>query len=251
MFEHRMDLTADRRVVLHWYLLSFNGGCINAGGFLATGRFVSHVTGFATLFGASAVDHEFGSALGILSVPFFFLLGAFLAGLLIDRPIHLGKKPHFDYAMGLSAICLFFAAGGGELAQFGRFGEMLQLKQVYVLLSLLCLACGLQNGAITSSSGSSVRTTHLTGLTTDLGLGLAKLFTYSPKEQSFKQEVHLNNLRSGSIIAFVFGSGVGAWIFIQLGYRGFVASALISCYVAYRGHKVKVVAHKQKDEFNI
>jgi uncharacterized membrane protein YoaK (UPF0700 family) len=82
-------------VALHWFLLSFSGGCINAGGFLATGRFVSHVTGFATLFGVDIVNGQVEAAMGILSVPVFFLLGAFVAGLMIDRPIYLGRKPHF------------------------------------------------------------------------------------------------------------------------------------------------------------
>ncbi len=99
--------------------------------------------------------------------------------------------------MGLSATCLFFAAGGTELLHFRTFGDSIGLKESYILLVLLCLASGLQNAAITSSSGRSVRTTHLTGLTTDLGLG--------------------------SIIAFIIGSGVGAWIFLKLGYKGFIA----------------------------
>src|SRR4051794_8426190 len=126
MFLHRLDQTPSNRVVLHWYLLSFNGGLINAGGFLATGRFVSHVTGFATLFGVDVIRRELDAAVGILSVPFFFLLGAFLAGMLIDRPIHRKQKPHFDYVMGLSALCLFLAASGGVLTHFGSFGEVLQ-----------------------------------------------------------------------------------------------------------------------------
>ena len=230
MFNHRFDQAPGRIVVFHWFLLSFNAGCINAGGFLATGRFVSHVTGFATLFGVDLINSRNEAAIGILSVPFFFLLGAFLAGLLIDRPIYHHKKPHFDYVMGLSALCLLLAAAGGELAQFGAFGGVSNLKHVYMLLALLCLACGLQNGAITSSSGSSVRTTHLTGLTTDLGLGIARLLTLRPQNENpnnddrYTKEVRANRLRVGSILSFVLGSAVGSWFFMVLGYRGFVLS---------------------------
>jgi len=209
MFNHRFDETPNNRVVFHWFLLSFSGGCINSGGFLATGRFVSHVTGFATLFGVDIMTHQIEAALGILSVPLFFLLGAFIAGLMIDRPIYHGNKPHFDWVMGLSALCLFLAASGGELLHFGIFGES-RLKQSYLLLVLLCLACGLQNGAITSSSGRSVRTTHLTGLTTDLGLGLARVLTLDTHKSGFAKEVRANYLRIGSILAFIFGSAVGA-----------------------------------------
>lgn len=246
MFRHRLDQTPSNRVVFHWYLLSFNGGFINACGFLATGRFVSHVTGFATLFGVDVTHRELDAAVGILSVPFFFLLGAFLAGMLIDRPIHRKKNPHFDYVMGLSAFCLFLVAGIGELTHFGSFGGVLQLKKVYILLSLLCLACGLQNGAITSSSGSSIRTTHLTGLTTDLGLGLARLLTFPREDTIFKKEAHANRLRSNSIVAFALGSAVGSWFFIQLGYFGFILPGLIASYAAWHGRQVKPAAHRQE-----
>lgn len=244
MFRHRFDEVPNNNVVLHWFMLSFNGGCINAGGFLATGRFVSHVTGFATLFGVDITNRQIEAALGILSVPVFFLLGAFVAGLLIDRPIHRGGNPHFDWVMGLGALCLFLAASGGELLQFGVFGEAVGLKQNYILMVLLCLASGLQNGAITSSSGRSVRTTHLTGLTTDLGLGLARVLTFDLGKSNFQKEVRANYLRIGSIFAFVLGSAVGAWIFIKMGYRGFVLSGLIATYAAWHGRKAKIVGHK-------
>jgi uncharacterized membrane protein YoaK (UPF0700 family) len=226
--------------------MSFNGGLINAAGFLATGRFVSHVTGFATLFGVSTILRELKMALGILSVPFFFLLGAFLAGMLIDRPIYRKKKPYFDYVMGLSAFCLFLAASGGGLDQFGSFGAVLQLQKSYLLLCLLCLACGLQNGAISSSFGGSIRTTHLTGLTTDLGLGLAKILTFSSKDLSFQREIRIVRLRSYSMISFVLGSAVGAWIFLKLGYLGFVIPGLIACYTALYGRQIKKVSLSRK-----
>ena len=210
MFNHRFDQNADNLVVAHWFLLSFNGGFINAGGFLATGRFVSHVTGFATLFGVRLGDHDAGAAFGILSVPVFFLLGAFLAGMLIDRPLYRGQKPHFDWVMGLSSLCLVLAAGCERLFHLGLSGHMIALEEGYVLLGLLCLASGLQNAAITSSSGRSVRTTHLTGLTTDLGLGIARVFTFPGDTDRGRAERRANFLRLGSILAFVLGSAVGA-----------------------------------------
>jgi len=243
MFNHRFDQNADDIVVAHWFLMSFNGGFINAGGFLATGRFVSHVTGFATLFGVRLADHDVGAAFGILSVPVFFLLGAFLAGLLIDRPLYRGRKPHFDWVMGLSAVCLMFAAGCERIFHLSLSGRMIDLEESYVLLILLCMASGLQNAAITSSSGRSVRTTHLTGLTTDLGLGLARIFTFRDETERGRAERRANFLRLGSILAFVFGSAAGALIFVHWGYRGFLGPAVIALYAAWHGKKAKVTAH--------
>lgn len=206
---------------------------------MATGKFVSHVTGFATLFGEGLVNRDFGSAFGLLSVPFFFLIGAFIAGLLIDRPLNKKKKPHFDWVMGLAALCLFASAGGGEYLHFGEFGDKFELKESYVLLVLLCLASGLQNGAITSSSEKSVRTTHLTGLTTDLGLGLARVWSSRVKTEQIANEQKANYLRLGSIFSFVIGSAVGSLVFIKFGYRGFILPALISCYACWEGGKSK------------
>lgn len=244
MFNHRLDQKPDSSVLFNWFLLSFNAGCINAGGFLATGSFVSHVTGFATLFGVHLMNRDHEAALGLLAVPLFFLLGAFLAGLLIDRQIYRNKRPHFDYVMGLSCICLVGASLGGALSQFGGFGNGMHLKQNFILLALLCLACGLQNAAITSSSGSSIRTTHLTGLTTDLGLGLARLVSFHRNDRSFSHERDANNLRIGSICSFVLGSAVGAWFFIKLHYFGFLFSGIIAAYAAWHGRLAKITSHR-------
>lgn len=229
MFSHRLEEKPSNIVALHWFMLSFNGGCINAGGFLLTGKFVSHITGFATLFGVAVTHNRVLAALSILSVPLFFLLGAFVAGLLIDRPIHLGKKPHFDWVMGLSATCLYLAASG--------------VRADYLLMALLCLASGLQNGAITSSSGKSVRTTHLTGLTTDLGLSLAQVFIFGNKSHIAKREMYASYLRLGSILFFVVGSAVGALVIVKYAYKGFLLSALIATYAAWHGKRAKVVPH--------
>lgn len=95
MFKHQLEEQANKTVIAHWFMMSFSAGCINAGGFLATGRFVSHVTGFATLFGIETEKRAVDSAFGILSVPIYFLLGAFLAGMLIDRPIYRKQKTAF------------------------------------------------------------------------------------------------------------------------------------------------------------
>jgi uncharacterized membrane protein YoaK (UPF0700 family) len=239
MFTHKFDQTPSNKVVFHWFMLSFNGGCINAGGFLATGKFVSHVTGFATLFGVDLMSNQVAAALSMLVVPLFFLLGAFIAGLLIDRPMDLGRKPHFDWVMGLSSFCLLIAASG-ELFQFGGFGEIFRLRHAFYLLALLCLASGLQNAAITSSSLRSVRTTHLTGITTDLGLGLARLFIFDAKKDLYQKEVRSNQLRIGSIVSFILGSAVGAWVFLKVGYVGFYIPTLITAYAAWHGRKAKL-----------
>jgi uncharacterized membrane protein YoaK (UPF0700 family) len=232
MFRHRFDQNVNNVVIFHWFLLCFNGGAINVGGFLSTGNFVSHVTGFATMFGAELMGKELHIAFGLLSVPFFFLIGSFIAGLLIELPMHRNQKPHFDWVMGLCTGCLLLVVLGGELFHFGQFGEPMVLRRDYILLALLCLASGLQNAAIAASSGSSIRTTHLTGLTTDLGLGISRVFTFNLQPDKLKYEIKANYFRIGSILAFILGSSIGAWVFYRLNYWGFILPASISLYAA-------------------
>lgn len=250
MYRSRLDQYPNRRAILHWFLLAFNGGCINAGAFLTTGRFVTHVTGFATLFGVDLANRDIDVAVSMLSIPVFFLIGATIAGLLIDSSIHFRRKPHYDYVMGLCSLCLLGAGLAGQFEQFGSFGLPFQLNEKYVLLALLCMASGLQNGALTTSSGSSVRTTHMTGLTTDLGLGIARMMTFTPHDDVYRRERVANLLRVGTVLSFIVGSEVGAILFIGLGYRAFLVPAAIAAYAAWHGRLFKHAAHKQ-DGFSL
>lgn len=188
---------------------------------MACHRFVSHVTGFATYFGLEAVRPGQGQALGMLVVPTFFLLGAMLSGFLVDVRIRHNKKPKYYVTFGFMFLILLFVFLGGQFGFFGVFGEPLSSERDYVLLILLCMVCGIQNGTITTVSKSVIRTTHLTGITTDLGIGLARLFSPDKTNGSLKNEIHATFMRFGIIAFFCFGSLVGSFVFSRLGYFGF------------------------------
>jgi uncharacterized membrane protein YoaK (UPF0700 family) len=244
MFLHRLSHNAKLENVFHWFVMALSAGAVNAGGFLSTGRFVTHVTGFGTLFGAEIGRLHWEGAFGILSVPLYFLLGAFVAGWCIDRQILKSKPPHFDWVMVLSATCLVTASLIPDFEASARFGEMIHLRGAYVLLALLCFSSGLQNAALTSSSGSSVRTTHLTGITTDLGLGLARLLYEPLHPLQMKDEVRTAWIRVGTIAAFILGSALGAGLYLKYGMRSFLFPAILSSYAAFHGRKAKIHAHR-------
>lgn len=209
--------------------MAFISGTINAGGFLACHKFVTHVTGFATLFGIDAVSQNWDHAIGLLSVPLFFILGAMIAAYFIDRRYLLNKPPKYFYATGLISLCMFAAAIGGYYNYFGKFGEPANLTADYLLLCLTVMAAGLQNSAVTSSSGATVRTTHLTGVTTDVGIGIIRLSTlWGTPNEDFKREALLMWLRVGIIGAFVLGSLVGVVLFLKYEYLGFLLPATLA-----------------------
>jgi uncharacterized membrane protein YoaK (UPF0700 family) len=234
MFNHKLEETASLKTYVDWFILSFLGGNLNTGGFLSCGRFVSHVTGFATLAGTSLSKGSLLETIGILTIPGYFLVGVMISGYLTEKKkavdVH-GQK--YAPVMGIVAACLAVVTLAGTLNLFGSFGEASNLGHQYFLLALLCGACGLQNAAITSASGSTVRTTHLTGLTTDLGLGLvrAEIHYSSPSTRSVDRRANL--LRLGSIVSFTLGSFVGAFFYLRFQYLGFALPTIIATYAAH------------------
>jgi uncharacterized membrane protein YoaK (UPF0700 family) len=214
--------------VIIWWILAFQAGAINVGGFMACHRFVTHTTGFATFFGVEAAEGQWIEALGMLTVPMFFLIGAMISAFFIDRPHSDGSKPHWNIVLFLIATIMAGIVALGTAGEFGVFGEPLTLARDYLLLTMLCLASGLQNAAITSASGAVVRTTHLTGITTDLGIGIVRVLTHSQVHQRREMEIRANWLRAGIIGGFVLGSFIGALLFLKVQYWGFLLPWLIS-----------------------
>lgn len=234
MFEHKLNEDVSLITYFNWLLLSFLAGNINAGGFLACQRFVSHVTGFATLSGLSLEKGDWLDFLGTLSIPLFFLAGVMVSGYLTEKkhnPQITAQK--YSPVMALVATLLALVAVGGTLGLFGEFGDVANIKNHYFLLALLCSACGLQNAAISSASGATLRTTHLTGLTTDLGLGLIRSEVHNLSDAQKKDERRANKLRILMIVAFTFGSVIAAFVFSKFQYSGFYFPMLIAAYFVF------------------
>lgn len=230
MFKHGLESKFYYKTFFHSFLLSFLAGNVNVGGFMSCGRFVTHVTGFATLFGIDVAHGSWRFAIGILSVPFYFLIGAMISAYLVDRRLHQGREAGYSIVMGLISFCLLMASLGGHWGWFGVFGGEINLGQDYLLLALLCGASGLQNAAITTSTGAVVRTTHLTGITTDLGIGVMRLFLPHQDQARRTREIRINILRVITIMAFMLGSCVGAFLFLEYQYLAFLLPASIACY---------------------
>lgn len=226
------DYTASNTVV--WMSMAFQAGVLNIGGFMACHRFVSHVTGFATFFGVEVSQNPDNAfhAVGMLVVPLFFLLGAMLSGQLVDIRLKLGKKPRYYVTFGVIFSLTVIVLLGGLTGRFGTFGEPLSLQRDYALLILLCLICGIQNGTITSVSKSVLRTTHLTGITTDLGIGIVRFFNRRALDEvsseAAKDVSRANLMRIGIIIFFGLGSVAGGYTFNNFGYAGFVFPVITS-----------------------
>lgn len=210
-----------------WMTLALQAGTINVGGFLACHRFVTHTTGFATFFASDLVEFKWMEALGMLCVPLFFMLGSMISGFFVDRRIILGERPHYSLILSMIAMILWIVVLTGANGLLGQFGRGLAHESDYFLLICLCLASGIQNAVISSASQSTIRTTHLTGISTDLAIGIIRMLS-STHLISLKKELEGTAMRVGIIFSFVLGSVIGAILFTQFKYLGFTLPALIS-----------------------
>jgi len=95
---------------------------------------------------------------------------------------------------------------------------------------LLCFIMGLQNALITKRSNAEIRTTHITGLVTDLGIELGNLF-YVNRSFPDAPKVRANRSKIGNhlklLASFVLGALTGAWGFKTVGYIATVPLALV------------------------
>lgn len=220
MLHHLRNLSAkDRTTATNQhlgYLLAFIAGAINAGGFLAVNRYTSHMTGIVSEMADSAVLGASALALAGLGALLSFLLGAMCTTMLV----HYSRRHHMhsEYALPLlieAGLLLVFGVVGAQLnAVNGLF--------VSATVMLLSFMMGLQNALITKISQADIRTTHVTGIVTDIGIELGRLLYWNAAALPDMPRVLANRGRLlvlvGLLMAFFVGGMSGAWGFNHLGY---------------------------------
>lgn len=217
-----------RPSVIVWLSMAFQAGAINTGGYFACHRFVTHTTGFATLFGESVAEAQWGKALSLISVPAFFLLGSMISAVFVDKQKAEGKRPLYVFVFFLMSVFLFIVLFIGLSGGFGTFGRAESEMQNFNLMALLCLTSGMQNATVTTAFNSVVRTTHLTGITTDLGIGIVRMIFANHLKVSREEERRANWMRIGIITFFILGAILSASIYLRAQYEGFWLPFVIS-----------------------
>ncbi len=212
--------------------LAFVAGAVNAGGFLAVHRYTSHVSGAVSM---AADELTLGSkvvGLAALSVVACFAAGAFCASMLIS----FGRRHRFRSHYALSLVI-----EAALLMVFGMMGYQLQHVQHFYLpvtVVLLAFIMGMHNSVVTTISAAEVRTTHMTGIVTDIGLELGRLL-YFNRDRNRKMKVILANRNKlklhGLILVSFFGGGlVGALSFKHIGFKMTVPLAAFLFFLALR-----------------
>lgn len=187
-------------------ILSGVAGVVNITGVLGLNTLTTNVTGHFAFFAEDIFLKNYRMAFVYLLYILFFLLGAFVSSLIMESVSK--QKAHTSYVIPISIeIALLLAVSFSAL--FIPYG----LPSFETLLSAaLLFSMGLQNALVTRISQSVVRTTHLTGLFTDLGIELSQLFFYTTaKDKSLLNKSIL--LKLIIIVCFFTGCIIGGFLY--------------------------------------
>lgn len=198
------------------FMLSFVAGAINAGGFLAVQQYTSHMTGIVSSMADSLALGMYGVTLAGLGAVLSFLAGAACCAFIVNFSRR--HRMHGEFALPLlleAALLLCFGLLGAQLTHIdGLF--------VSATVMLLSFMMGLQNALITKISNSEIRTTHITGVVTDIGIELGRLAYWNSSRVMDVARVIANRerLRMLTLLAVLFflGGVVGAFGFKYFGY---------------------------------
>lgn len=193
-------------------ILTLIAGATNAGGFLVVEQYTSHMTGIVSALADNIALYNYKLVLSGLAALFSFIAGATVASLMIQRSRGLGRQSEYAAPLMLEAILLLC---------FGLlFNQLERFEWLFIPLTvwLLCFVMGLQNGLITVISQSEIRTTHMTGMVTDIGIELGKLSRYCyvgyrKKPTAIRTNSHKLILSIVLVLLFLTGGIIGAYGF--------------------------------------
>lgn len=201
------------------FLLASIAGSINSVGLLGfKSQAVSHLTGASTYLSLEMAVNNTSEIVHLLLVIFSFLIGAILSGFIVgDTVLKIGK--YYSFVLIIESIFLLIAyisfKNGSE---FGYY--------------LSSAACGLQNAITSSFSGSVIRTTHVSGLFTDIGIMIGLRFR---GKKADNRKVVLCCIL---IFGFISGGVIGAVFFKYYNYGAILFPSVLSatvgiCYWLY------------------
>lgn len=187
-------------------LLSFVAGMVNVVGFLAVQKLTTNVTGHFAFFVDEIFKLDFNAGMHYFLYILFFFLGSFFSNFLIELITRRNDRLTFSLPVIIESLILLSVA---------LFGNFIIKDSPNLLAYSLLFAMGMQNSLVTTISNATVRTTHLTGLFTDLGIELSQLLFYPEKDKQIKLRSSIR-LRFTIICFFFFGGIVGG-----IGYTNF------------------------------
>lgn len=200
-------------------LSAFSAGMVNIGSLLLFFAFSSNITGHYAILAAEIVKGNLYQVAVVFSWIFLFFFGSFTSNMFV---IHINQKNSYlahAIPLILEILCLLF------VGVYGDYFYSETLVETEYLLAVMLFAMGLQNGLTASISNFSVKTTHLTGTTTDLGI----LFSMFTKKEYRNNEALVGKakLLSAITISYVTGAILAGFTYVYLSFKMFYLVSLV------------------------
>lgn len=216
-FSHNLKLAS---------ILSAVAGIVNITGVLSLHTLTTNVTGHFAFFSEQLFLRNYNAAATFLFFILSFLFGAFVSGLLTEWTYK--HKPFASHGLPLLIEAALLSAAGILSTLNSLHDPSLRLLLSFSLL----FAMGLQNALVTRVSQSVVRTTHLTGLFTDLGIELSQLFFY--RERSERAKLNKNIFLKMMIVSFFFLGGIaGGFSYQHLQMKTLFLAVALLCFALW------------------
>ena len=240
--------------------LSWIGGYTNVVALMACHAMVSHMTGTTTWFAQAVVKGDWRDAALLGFVVLTFLAGAALSALMTETARRRGVASKYILPMLVEAFLLMIFAIGVELLHLGALQQSPSV--LWWMLGAAGMAMGLQNATVTRISGSEVRTTHLTGVVTDLGLeGVQYLLWWRDKVRarhwSRNGRLFLVSRRHPGLLrlallasifgSFVLGVVIGTWLYLRWPSVAMVPPILFLLWIVWVDYRTPIADARELD----
>lgn len=213
-------------------------GALNTIGFLALAHYTSHVTGMLSRVGADLATGHYALAVEFLLIVLSFLAGAMVSTFVVEGGTEQDRRLRYVKPLILELLMLLGVAAIGCLSAAPHSPVLLS--------SMFAFALGIQNATMTNVSGAAVRTTHMTGIMTDLGIELMRVCLLV--KQYFKHRRSSSSVKASAIqdvrrilifelakaaflfsmiSSFVVGSLLGAMGYLLVGILGILPPAAV------------------------
>jgi uncharacterized membrane protein YoaK (UPF0700 family) len=214
-------------------LTALTAGMVNVASVLVFFGFTSNVTGHYAILAAEIARGNVYQIGVVLSWIFLFFFGSFVSNFIV---INFNERSSYlAHAMPivLEIICLMYVGLYGEYF----YGET--LSETQILLALMLFAMGLQNGLTASISNFALKTTHLTGTTTDLGI-LFSMFTKA-KFRNNPELVGRAKLLLVIMFSYLAGATIAGVAYFRMEFKLFyVVSLLLLVVIAYDFSELRI-----------
>ncbi len=221
-------------------LTAFSAGMANVTSLLIFFSFSSNVTGYYAVFAAEITKGDFFKAAIVLGWLSLFFVGSFVSNIIV---IHSSKKHSYlahSVPIMLEILCLL------AVGIYGQYFYKETLIETEVLLGLMLFAMGLQNGLTASISNFAVKTTHLTGATTDLAI-LFSMFTKREYRKN-KELIGKAKLIGAIFLTYVLGATIAGLLYMEMQFKVFYIVCLFLLVVIvydYSKLKFRLTYHKR------